>query len=236
MHCLVGTSGYSYKEWRGKFYPEDLPAAEMLASYAQRLRTVEINNTFYRMPKSSVFESWRQQVPPDFRFSIKASRRITHIKRLRDVEEETRYLERGLRLLGEQLGIVLFQCPPNMRYDGERLRRFLELLPQDVCAALEFRHASWFEHDVSAVLREFNATLCIVDDEDADGQTGFDAIGARGYLRLRRQQYSTAALRRWAKMVAGADWEGAYLFFKHEDESAGPNLAVRLQEMFDKKL
>ena len=153
MKLHVGTSGYSYKEWKGNFYPEDLPAREMLAYYSRRLPAVEINNTFYRLPQPGMIENWKEQVPKRFRFSIKASQRITHIKRINNVADETKYLLETAALLEERLGVVLFQLPPNMKKDIDRLKAFLDLLSANVRSAFEFRHESWSDDEVFDLLR-----------------------------------------------------------------------------------
>lgn len=219
----AGTSGFSYKEWKGAFYPEDLPAAGMLEYYASRLPTVEINNTFYRMPKSEVLDGWAEKTGDDFRFVLKASRRITHFKRLAGVEEELEYFLRTAATLGPRLGAVLFQLPPNMKKDLDRLRGFLDLLAAPATAAFEFRHASWFEGDVVELLRERGAALCTADTDEEAGE--IVRTGQMGYLRLRRADYSDDELARWANLVSTAGWDDAYVFFKHEDEAGGPRMA-----------
>src|SRR5207237_3511243 len=166
MNLHVGTSGYSYKEWKGNFYPEDLPAKEMLSYYSRRLPAVEINNTFYRLPQASMIENWRAQVPPEFRFSIKATQRITHIKRLKNCAEETKYLLETAALLEERLGVVLFQLPPNMKKDTDRLRAFLDLLPAATRSAFEFRHDSWFDAEVSDLLSAKDCALVVSDTDE----------------------------------------------------------------------
>ena len=163
MRIRVGTSGYSYKPWKGPFYPEDLPDAQMLAFYGEHLPTVEINNTFYRMPKREVLERWAGAVPESFRFVLKASQRITHQKRLKNVAEEIRYFFETAAVLGERLGPVLFQLPPFSKKDAPRLRDFLAGLPEGARAALEFRHESWFDEEVYGVLREGRAAHCLAD-------------------------------------------------------------------------
>lgn len=225
MRLHVGTSGYSYKEWKGPFYPEDLPASGMLEYYAQRLGAVEINNTFYRMPKASVLEAWAAQVPETFRFSIKASQKITHRRRLKEAHEETEYLVRTVATLGERLGCLLFQLPPNLKADLERLRGFLALLPGEVSVAFEFRHPSWHDETVFQVLRDHGAALCCADTEDDEGDAPLVSTAGWGYLRLRRPTYDEADLSRWASRVAEQEWERAFVFFKHEDEGAGPKMA-----------
>jgi uncharacterized protein YecE (DUF72 family) len=222
---LVGTSGYAYKEWKGSFYPDDLPNDDMLSFYAGQFGTVEINNTFYRMPSEKVLMQWAERVPQGFRFVLKASRRITHQQRLRNVEDPLTYLINNTALLGARLGAMLFQLPPNMKKDVERLRAFLALLPDGWPTALEFRHDSWFDDEVYDALRARGAALCVADTEEGD--TPLVATGPRGYLRLRREAYSDEALRRWRERIGSQPWEEAFVFFKHEDEGAGPALARR---------
>jgi len=226
MSLFVGTSGYSYKEWKGNFYPDDLPDKEMLRYYGTKLPTVEINNTFYRLPKESVLTSWAEQVPEQFRFSIKASQRITHIKRLKDAGDETEYLIRTVRALGMKLGVILFQLPPNLKKDIPRLEQFLKQIPGDVRAALEFRHASWFDDETFTLLRANRSALCIADADD-DLQIPFVSTADWGYLRLRREAYTKPALVRWMKQIQEQNWTDAFVFFKHEDEGTGPRLAAQ---------
>jgi uncharacterized protein YecE (DUF72 family) len=226
MRVLAGTSGFSYKEWKGSFYPEDLPASEMLRFYAGRLPAVEINNTFYRMPKPALLEGWAAQVPEDFRFVLKASQRITHRRRLKEAGEEVTYFFGVAAALGDRLGPTLFQLPPNLKKDLPRLEAFLAILPPGSRAAFEFRHASWFEDDVFRALREKGAALCIAEDEDL--ATPFEATCGWGYLRLRRQDYGEADVAAWADRVRAQSWSEAYVFFKHEEAGAGPRLADSL--------
>ncbi len=226
MELHVGTSGYSYKEWKGTFYPEDLPAADMLRYYAERLNGVEINNTFYRMPKASVLEAWASQVPDAFRFSIKASQKITHHKRLKEVTEETDYLVRTVGVLGARLGVILFQLPPNLKKDLDRLRAFLTLLPPGVPVAFEFRHPTWHDDEVSDALRRHGAALCCADTEEDEGDAPLVSTAGWGYLRLRRPDYAAADMERWARRVREQPWERAFVFFKHEDGGAGPRMAA----------
>ncbi|HEY3203295.1 MAG TPA: DUF72 domain-containing protein [Thermoanaerobaculia bacterium] len=226
MRVLAGTSGYSYKEWKGSFYPEDLPASEMLRYYAARLPAVEINNTFYRMPKASLLSGWAEQVPDGFRFVLKASQRITHQKRLREAGEEVGYFFRVATTLGDRLGPVLFQLPPNLKRDLPRLADFLALLPPASRSAFEFRHESWFDDEVFEALRSRGAALCIAEDEDLS--TPFEMTAAWGYLRLRRQDYGEADIAAWADRIRGKPWSEVYVFFKHEEGGAGPRLAAEL--------
>jgi uncharacterized protein YecE (DUF72 family) len=231
MRVLAGTSGFSYKEWRGSFYPEDLPASEMLRFYAGRLPAVEINNTFYRMPKPALLQGWAAQVPEDFRFVLKASQRITHRKRLKEAGEETAYFFGVAAALGSRLGPALFQLPPNLKKDLPRLEVFLALLPDGARAAFEFRHPSWFEDDVFAALRAHRAALCLAEDEEL--ATPLEATCDWGYLRLRRQDYSEADVAAWAEKIRGQSWSEAYVFFKHEEAGSGPALAASLQKIFE---
>lgn len=230
MNLYVGTSGYSYKEWKGNFYPEKIPAKEMLSYYASRLPAVEINNTFYRLPQKSMLETWAEQVPADFRFSIKASQRITHFKRLNNVEEETSYLLETISCLGERMGVVLFQLPPNLKKDLPRLEAFLKHLPGGTRAAFEFRHPTWLEDDVLDLLRRTGHPLCISDTDDMP-VTHIDRTADWGYLRLRRVLYDEAALQEWLQRVRDQKWNDAFVFFKHEDEGTGPKLAARFLEL-----
>jgi uncharacterized protein YecE (DUF72 family) len=230
MNLFVGTSGYSYKEWKGNFYPEKLPAKEMLSYYASRLPAVEINNTFYRLPQKSILENWKEQVPANFRFSIKASQRITHFKRLKDAEDETKYLLDTAAVLEDRLGVVLFQLPPNMKKDLPRLKSFLDCLTKGTQAAFEFRHQTWLEDDVLELLSSRNLALCVSDTDDLP-VTHIDRTADWGYLRLRRVEYAEANLKEWLKRVGDQKWKEAFVFFKHEDEGTGPKLAKQFLEI-----
>src|ERR1044072_1826439 len=218
MNLFVGTSGYSYKEWKGNFYPEDLPAKEMLACYAQRLPAVEINHTFYRLPQPTMVENWKAQVPQGFRFSIKATQRITHIKRLKNCAEETKYLMETAALLGERLGVVLFQLPPNSKKDAERLREFVECLPTNSRTAFEFRHASSLDEETCDLLRSKNCAL-VGSDTDEKPLASIIATADWGYLRLRRTSYADDDLKMWMQRVQEQKWKDAFVFFNHEDEA-----------------
>ncbi len=229
MRLLVGTSGFAYKEWKGPFYPPDLADREMLAYYAARLSTVEINNTFYRMPRAEMLRSWGQQVPAGFAFALKASRRITHQQRLAGSEEALSYLLGAAAVLGDALGPILFQLPPFLKKDAARLTAFLELLPAGLRAAFEFRHASWFDDEIVAALRERGCAFVVADVED--GPDPEIVPTARfGYLRLRRPGYADEELERWAARIAAQGWDEAFVYFKHEDDGAGPKLATALNE------
>jgi len=234
MKIHVGTSGYAYKEWKGKFYPEKISSKEMLRFYSGRLNTVEINNTFYRMPKESVLTSWGEQVPGDFIFALKSPQIITHLKRLRDVSDETGYLFRTLSVLGRKLGPVLFQFPKSFRADLSALQDFLALIPGDRACAFEFRNPSWIDDKILGLLRESGSSLCIADADD-DRANGIVSTAAWGYLRLRRSDYRDADLSQWMERVLSQKWEKAFVFFKHEDEAKGPEAAVRFRELADSR-
>lgn len=235
MRVLVGTSGYAYPEWRGSFYPPGLPAARMLAAYAARLDTVEINATFYRMPAPSTLAAWRAAVPERFVFALKAPQRITHVARLRDVAELVDLFCARARALGPRLGPILFQLPPALRRDDARLAELLGRVPPDLAVAVEFRHPSWFADAVYAQLRARNVALCVADT--AAGTTPLVATADFGYLRLRAAGYGEADLARWAATLAArADaWRTAYVYFKHEASGAGPAFAMRLRRLLEEE-
>jgi uncharacterized protein YecE (DUF72 family) len=230
MKLWVGTSGYSYKPWVGKFYPERLAAKEMLRFYATRLPAVEINNTFYRLPKETVLQSWAEQVPAEFRFVLKAPQKITHVKRLKDAADEVTYLFRVGAVMREKAGAVLFQLPPNLRKDSERLRHFLDLLPLESAVAFEFRHQSWLDEEVFSCLRARNCALCFAEFEE-DENRDLIATANWGYIRLRRPDYDHADLLHWRERILAQKWDHAYVFFKHEDEGIGPKLAAEFLDL-----
>lgn len=227
----VGTSGFAYKEWKGTFYPPKCRPEEMLAFYAERFRSVEINNTFYRMPSESVLANWTRQVPDSFRFVLKAPQRITHQKRLREVDEDLAYFLRVSSVLGDRRGPTLFQLPPNFKKDLPRLEAFLALLPRGWDTAFEFRHESWFDEEVYTLLRAAGVALCLVDEDD--GEMPAEVTAPFGYLRLRRAGYTDLALSAHAAFVMSRGWERVHVFFKHEDEGTGPALAARFLALAD---
>ena len=213
---LAGASGYSFKEWKGNFYPENIKAEAMLAWYAERLPTVEINNTFYRMPKAAMLEAWAGSTPEHFRFAIKASRRITHIARLKSAAADSvAYLYRTLAALGAKRGPVLFQLPPNLKKDLPRLAEFLKLLPEGHAAAFEFRNDSWFDDDVYDALRGAGAALCLSEREDATPPPLVETA-PWGYVRLRLENYSDDDLREWARKLDATSWRAIHVYFMHE--------------------
>ena len=227
MRLLAGTSGYSFKEWKGSFYPEDIKADGMLSFYATKFPTIEINNTFYRLPKENVLREWASQVPPEFTFALKASQRITHHTRLKaESQSLVEFLLKNTALLEDRLGPILFQLPPNMKKDLPRLETFLAQLPSSVPAAFEFRHPEWFDDDVLELLRSQNRPLVVSDTDDLP-TTHIDKTADWGYLRLRRVNYSEENLVDWAERIRKQNWKETFLFFKHEDEGTGPKLAAQ---------
>ena len=223
MRVRVGTSGYAYPEWKGAFYPADLPASRFLAYYAERFDTVEINNTFYRLPNASAVAGWAKGAPEGFVYALKASQKITHFKRLKDAGSEVEYLFRTTEGLGEKRGPVLFGLPPNLKKDLPRLVDFLGALPAGPRCAFEFRHASWFADDVYDALRARDAALCVAEAEEL--ATPLVATATWGYLRLRREDYADAQMAAWAKRVGEQPWGEAFVYLKHEDAGRGPALA-----------
>ena len=229
----TGTSGFSYREWKGSFYPEKLPANRMLEYYSRQLSSVEINSTFYRMPRAEMLEKWASQVPEDFAFVLKANRRITHMKRLKDAGEPLDHLVRtAAGGLGGRLGAILFQLPPYLRADVGRLRDFLSILPERERAAFEFRHESWFADEVYQALADRGAALVAADT----GETAAPVVETAGfgYARLRRPGYGEAELAEWAAALKRPRWRDVFVFFKHEDEGAGPRMAAGFREAWER--
>ena len=226
---FAGASGYSFKEWKGVFYPDDIKAEDMLPFYSARLPTVEINNTFYRMPKTSVIENWAAATPEDFRFSIKASQRITHMSRLRaeTAAEPVGYLYKNLAALGAKRGPVLFQLPPNMKKDLARLTGFLSLLPADHNATFEFRNDTWFDDEVYATLKNAGAALCLSEREDS-APPPLVETAPWGYVRLRLETYTDADLKEWARTLRASSWREIYVYFMHE--ATAPGYAQKLMK------
>jgi uncharacterized protein YecE (DUF72 family) len=229
MRLYVGTSGYSYKEWKGPFYPKELSDRQMLRFYGERFPAVEINNTYYQMPKAKLLANWAAEVPEGFRFAFKAPQRITHQARLKEnARQPTAHLFETLGALGDRLGPVLFGLPPNLKKDLPRLEAFLELLPSACRVAFEFRNPTWLDDGVYEALRGRNAALCIADMEEQS--TPFEKTADWGYLRLRRAGYGDAELADWARRTSNAGWSEAYVFLKHEDEGKAPEMAARFRD------
>ncbi len=230
MKIYVGTSGYGYKEWKGVFYPEKISPKEMLRFYSGRLNAVEINNTFYRMPTEAVLESWAGQVPAGFVFALKAPQVITHLKRLKAVEEETGYLFRTLSALEDKLGPVLFQFPASFRSDYPALEDFLALIPDKLPCAFEFRSSSWLEDKTMDLLHKKGCSLCIADTDEKPAD-GIITTASWGYLRLRRPDYTDSGLSQWLERVLAQKWKRVFVFFKHEEGARGAELAMRFREL-----
>lgn len=231
MAVWIGTSGYNYPEWRGSFYPEKFPTTKMLAYYAERFSTVEINYSFYRMPNAKTIAGWVAATPERFIFVLKAPKRITHDARLKNVDEPLRFFVDTALTLGPKLGPLLFQLPPNFKKDSGRLTDLLVQLPPGLRCAFEFRHDSWFSDDVYEPLRSRNAALCIADNEKRT--TPLVATADFGYFRLRDQRYSDRELEGWSEKIRrlGAGWRDSFIYFKHEESGTGPALAQRLQQL-----
>ena len=234
MNVLVGTSGFAFKEWKGPFYPEGLKDDAMLGFYSGRYPSVEINNTFYRLPKEHVLQDWAAQVPHGFTFAIKASQRITHFARLKpEAASALEFLLRNTATLGGKLGPILFQLPPNLQKDLDRLTAFLALLPNDRRFTIEFRHESWFDDAVFDVLRAHDIALCIAEGEEGV-PTPNVVTASWGYLRLHRQDYDDVMLAEWRHRVAATAWSDAYVFFKHDYiDGAGPLAVDRFTRMVE---
>ena len=226
---LAGASGYSFKEWKGIFYPEKIKPEEMLPFYCGKLPTVEINNTFYRMPKTSVLEAWKNTAPDGFKFAIKASRRITHMARLKadSSVESLEYLYKNLQALGEKRGPVLFQLPPNMKMNRARLEEFLALLPADHRAAFEFRNDEWFDDVIYESLRAKGAALVLSEREDSTPPPMVETSSV-GYVRLRLETYTDDDLREWARRLNATGWKEIFVYFMHEPTACA--YAAKLME------
>lgn len=233
MIIHVGTSGFNYPEWRGTFYPADIKAGQMFDYYAARFKTVEINQTFYRMPTPKTTGAWLAQAPAGFTYTLKAPQRITHMQRLKDAGENVQFFCDSARVLGDRLGVLLFQLPPNLKADLPRLEAFLAVLPRDLRTAFEFRHDSWLNEDVYAALAAHQAALCIADF--GDRTTPLHPTARHGYFRLRDEGYARADLERWVETIAGrADrWDDVFVYFKHEEEGKGPEFAALFLELLD---
>ena len=222
MNLRAGTSGFAFKEWKGSFYPVDLRDDGMLGFYAGKFPAVEINNTFYRLPRQDVLQNWASQVVAPFTFAIKASQRITHFARLKpEAQSAVEFLLKNTELLGERLGPILFQLPPNMKKDVPRLKAFVDMLPTDRRYTIEFRHETWFDDETYDVLRARDIPMCII--EQPDFASPVVSTASWGYLRLHRFDYDGPMHTAWAKTIAEQSWSDAYVFFKHDEgEGSGP--------------
>lgn len=232
MKLWTGTSGFQYPEWKGKFYPEKMPASKMLAHYSAHFSSTEINYTFRQIPAEKTIVNWSSQTPAQFRFSFKAPQRVTHFSKLRGCKEVLEVFASAIKPAGQKQGPILFQLPPTFTKDLELLRSFLADLPRNIRASFEFRHSSWFDDSVFETLRNANAALCIAEDEELATP---DAVTADfGYLRLRREDYTSAQIRKWAAFVAqqSSGWSDAFVYFKHEEQAVGPKFAQQFLEAY----
>jgi uncharacterized protein YecE (DUF72 family) len=232
MRFHVGTSGYSFKEWKGNLYPETLPQKQMLSYYAERFSTVEINSTFHRFPSAGAVKSWAEQVPASFRFVLKARQSITHFRRLKNAESQVDDFLELAALLKKRQGPFLFQLPPNFKKDIARLDDFLKYMNGRAKAAFEFRHTSWFDDETYECLRGHAAALCVADADDLPAP---DLVRTAnwGYVRLREDKYTDSELRKWIRRIVAQKWASVFVFFKHEDEGAAPKLASRFMKLAD---
>ena len=227
---LVGTSGYNYPEWKGSFYPSDLPVSKMLSFYTGHFPTVEINYTFYRFPNEKTLVGWVDSTPANFRFTLKAPRRITHEARLSNCQELVEGFCSRAQALGSKLGVLLFQLPPSFKLNLDVFDSFLEWIPRGTRAAFEFRNASWLTDEVYARLKEKDLALCIADSEKAT--TPVVATASYGYFRLRDERYGEEDIRAWSDKIKENEgvWGDIFVYFKHEEEGKGPEFAKMLIE------
>jgi uncharacterized protein YecE (DUF72 family) len=232
MNLWIGTSGFQYSEWKGNFYPEDLPTAKMLPFYAERFSTTEINYSFHRIPSVKTIDSWNALTPQNFRFALKAPQKITHWSKLRDCADTFEYFCGVVSRLGDKLGPILFQLPPTFKKDAAVLGSFLRELPL-VPAAFEFRHKSWFDDEIFGLLKKRNLALCIADTDVI--ATPQKITADYGYLRLRREDYQKIDIERWAKFIRGQEgkWREVFVYFKHEESGIGPKLAAEMIKALD---
>jgi uncharacterized protein YecE (DUF72 family) len=233
MKFWTGTSGFQYPEWKGTFYPVDLSTAKMLPFYAERFPTTEVNYTFHRIPSAKTIEAWWKTTPERFKFSLKAPQKVTHFAKLRDCGDTLRYFYQVITDLEAKLGVVLFQLPPALKKDTALLAAFLQDVPPGMRAAFEFRHASWFDDEVFALLSSENLALCLADSEKL--ATPAIATADYGYLRLRREDYQTADIARWAAIINQQtnNWSDVFVYFKHEESGIGPQLAAQMQQLLE---
>ena len=236
MNIWVGTSGFQYSEWKGTFYPEDLSTAKMLPFYTERLSTTEVNYTFRRIPSAKSIQGWWDATPERFKFSLKAPQKVTHFAKLRDCGDTLRYFYQVISDLEAKLGVVLFQLPPAFKKDAALLGDFLKDTPPGMRAAFEFRHPSWFDDEIFGLLKDKNIALCVADSETL--ATPMMATADYGYLRLRREDYQTTDVARWAEAIRaqGNGWSDAFIYFKHEESGIGPKLAMQLREILGETL
>ena len=227
----VGVSGFSYTSWRGTFYPEDAKPEKLLEAYSTKLNSVEINSSFYHMPTEKTTAKWEKSTHDNFRFSFKANRRITHIKKLRNATEDTAFFMMALKPLDEKLGCFLIQLPPYMKQDYSLLESFLNEKPDSIKVALEFRHESWFTDEVNRLLEKYNAALCVADTEDL--KPVFQRTADFAYVRLRQDRYSGEDLKMWAERLSkfAKDTRDCFIYFKHDETGEAAKVAVEFTKM-----
>jgi len=227
----VGVSGFSYVSWRGKFYPGNAKPQELLAHYAAKLSSVEINSSFYSIPNPRTCTKWAESVPAQFRFSFKANRRITHIKKLKDVKADTAYFVDSIKPTEPKLGCILVQLPPLMQKDANLLEAFLNETQGSTRVALEFRHRSWFTSEITELLGKYNAALCVADTEEE--KPVFEKTADFAYVRLRRDEYTQAELEKWAKALSDFSKEATdcFIYFKHDEKGDAAVMAQTFQQM-----
>ncbi len=232
MQIHIGTSGYGYKEWKGIFYPEKISPQAMLHYYGERLNAVEINYTFYHMPTERIITPWAEQVPKGFAFAFKAPQVITHLKQLRNVADETDYFLRTLAVLEGKLGPALFQFPRSFhaKKNLDALKDFLALLPGDARCAFDLRSPTWLDAGIAEILREKSCALCM-EDTDENPVEEITSTADWGYLRLRRTDYAETDLAQWLAKILAQEWTRVFVFFKHEEEARGPQMAMRFREL-----
>jgi uncharacterized protein YecE (DUF72 family) len=232
MRYLIGTSGYNYPEWRGSFYPEKFPTSKMLAYYAERFNTVEVNYTFYRIPTEKLLQGWAEGTPEGFTFTLKAPRRITHDSKLQRCEDLAQSFCRTSTVLGPKLGVLLFQLPPNFKRNDAVFNAFLECVPEGTRAAFEFRHESWHDEAIFAALKARNLALCIADSEKMS--TPVVSTADYSYFRLRDEGYQAADIERWGETIASMpNARDAFVYFKHEEQGKGPEFANLLKRLLE---
>jgi uncharacterized protein YecE (DUF72 family) len=230
-NLYVGTSGFAFKEWKGPFYPEGTTDKKMLAYYSSKLGSVEINYSFRRLPSESTLLAWREQSTDGFQFTLKASQRITHFKRLMDCEEDVAEFVRRARLLGDRLGTILFQLPPNFKYEPDKLEAFAAVLPPVARYAMEFRHESWRADEPKQILKAHGIAYCGADTDDLALEE-VPVTAPHVYLRLRKEEYGDEELKSWSEKVAQVLEGGrdVYCYFKHEGGGVGPAYALAVEQ------
>jgi uncharacterized protein YecE (DUF72 family) len=229
MNIWIGTSGFQYPEWKGRFYPEKISTRLMLPYYAERFASTESNYSFRSIPSRKTIDAWAAATPESFRFSFKAPQKVTHFAKLRGCAETVAFFHGAIAPMGEKLGAVLFQLPPTFKKDAALLASFLGDVPPGMRSAFEFRHESWFDDEVFGCLRDHEAALCVAENETL--ATPAVATAGFGYLRLRREDYTPAQIKRWARWIEEqrTRWSDVFIYFKHEEHAVGPKFAQQMQ-------